>query len=157
MATEKWIAGSGQGLTWGNAFGGEIDSLPSGDSILSDVVVANGTALDIFADVSLVAGSTVTTVAPNYVGLYLYPLNEDGITYGDDVLAPGHAAAYVPPGTYWVGNIMLRAAATTYITGQVNRIILPPGSFSFVLYNGAGVNFPSVMTCKYRTYNRSVV
>jgi hypothetical protein len=155
MATEKWIGGAGQGLTWGSAFGTEINSLTSADSVLSSVVIANGTALDIFADLSLIAAATATTVAPSYVGIYLYPLNEDGSTYGDGVLTTT-PAAYVPPSCYYVGSIGLRAAASTYISGMVRGIILPPGSFCFAMYNAAGVNFGSTMTCKYRTYNRSV-
>lgn len=155
MATEKWIAGSGQGLTWGSAFGSEINSLVSGDAVLSSVSIANATPLDIFADVSLIAAATATTVAPGFVGLYLYPLNEDGSTYGDGVLTTT-PAAYTPPSCYYVGSIGLQIAASTYISGMVRGIILPPGTFSFVMLNSAGVNFGSTMTCKYRTYNRSV-
>jgi hypothetical protein len=153
MATEKWIAGSGQGLTWGSAFGTEINSLASGNAVISSVSVTNGTALDIFADVSFVAGATITTVAPNFLGVYLYPLNEDGTTYGDGSF--GSSAAGPPPANYWVGNINVSVGTIT-VAGMVSRIILPPGTFKFLLYNQAGATLASSNTCKYRTYNRSV-
>lgn len=156
MSTEKWIAGSGQGLTWGSAFGTEINSMASANSVLSSVSITNGTALDIFADFSVTAGGTITSAAPNYFGLYLMPLNQDGTVYGDGINTTT-PAAYVPPATYWVGNIMVRAAASTIVQGTLPRIILPPGTFSFVAYNGCGATFHATMTCKYRTYNRSII
>src|ERR1700735_575628 len=127
MATEKWIGGSGQGLTWGGAFSTEINSLANGNAILSTVSITNGTSLDIFADVSFVAGATVTTFAPGYLGLYLYPLNEDASTYGDGRF--GSSAAGPPPSNYFVGTISFAIAAGTTIAGVFSRIILPPGTF----------------------------
>ena len=57
MATEKWIAGAGQGLTWGDAFStATLNSIANGNAILSDIAITNGTALDIFADVSIALG-----------------------------------------------------------------------------------------------------
>lgn len=154
MATEKWVAGSGQGLTWGNAFSTEINTVVSGNAVLSSISITNGTALDIFSDLSFVAGGTITSAAPNYLGFYLYPLNEDGTTYGDGRF--GTSAAGPPPGNYLVGSIGFAAAASTTIAGVVRGIIIPPGTFSFVMYNGAGATLASSNTCKYRTYNRSV-
>lgn len=154
MATEKWVAGSGQGLTWGSAFSTEINSIVNGNAILSSISITNGTALDIFADVSFVAGATVTSAAPAYLGLYLYPLNEDGSTYGDGRFSS--SATGPPPSNYFVGSIGFAAAASTTIAGVFSRIILPPGTFKFVLYNQAGVSLASSNTCDYRTYNRSI-
>lgn len=154
MATEKWIAGSGQGLTWGDAFStATLNSIASGNAILSDLSITNGSSLDIFADVSIALGSAAF-VAPNYIGIYLYPLNKDGSTYGDGRF--GSSASGPPPGNYWVGNIGI-VAATQAQEGSVTRIILPPGTFKFVLYNNGGVALASSgNTCQYRTYNRSV-
>jgi hypothetical protein len=155
VTTEKWIAGSGQGLSWGSAFSTEINSLGSGNAVLSGISgITNGTALDIFADISFVAGATVTTAAPANLAFYLYPLNEDGSTYGDGRF--GSAAAGPPPSNYFVGSIGFAAAASTAIAGVVTGIIIPPGTFLFVLMNNAGVALPSSNTCKYRTYNRAV-
>lgn len=154
MAVEKWIAGSGQGLSWGNAFSGAtLNSIASGNAILSDLSLVNGTAMDIFADVSIALASAAF-VAPNFIGVYLYPLNQDASTYGDGRF--GSSAAGPPPGNYWVGNIGL-VAATQAQEGSLGRIILPPGTFKFVLYNGGGVALGSSgNVCLYRTYNRSV-
>src|SRR5665213_445106 len=138
MATEKWIAGSGVGLTWTTLFGTEINSLASGNSILSSVVVANGsTTLDMFMDVSFSLGSVTTTGTP-FLGLYLYPLNQDASSYGDGRF--GSTAADPPPGNYLLGQAGLPVGSqvlTGFFRGllQGAPLIIPPGSFSAVLYN----------------------
>lgn len=154
MSTEKWIGGSGQGLTYGDAFStATLNSIASGNAILSDLQIDNSTALDIFADVSIALGSAAF-VAPNFIGIYLYPLNKDGTTFGDGRF--GSSAAGPPPSPYWVGSIGL-VAATQAQEGTTRGIILPPGKFKFVLYNQGGIALASSgNTCQYRTYNRQV-
>lgn len=153
MATEKWIAGSGQGLTWGSLDTTGLNSIANGNAILSATSITNGTALDVFADVEVVLAS-LAAVAPNLVGVYLYPLNSDASTYGDGRF--GTSAAGPPPASYWAGNIIM-VAATQAQQGTLSRIILPPGTFKFVLYNQMGVAFAAASnTLKYRTYNRAI-
>lgn len=158
MATEKWIAGSGVGLTWTSCFGTEINSLASTDAVLSSVSISNGSNLDMFCDVSFVLGSVTSTGTP-MLGLYLYPLLEDGSTYGDGRFSSATAA--VPPGNYLVGQAGL-PVGTQALSGMFQSlarlpIIIPPGTFKFVLYNGAGVALASSgNTISYRTYNRQV-
>jgi hypothetical protein len=154
MATEKWIAGSGVGFTWSSAFGAEINAaIANGNAIASSVVIANQSSLDIFADLSWFSGAGVTTVAPAFLAFYLYPLNNNAV-YGDGRFAA--SAAGPPPGNYYIGSIGFAAAAATTINGAVTGIIMPPGSFKFVVYNQAGVALATTNTCQYRTYNRSV-
>jgi hypothetical protein len=153
VATEKWIAGSGVGLTWTSLDTTALNSLASGNALLSGTQIDNTTALDVYADVEVVLAS-LAAVAPNFVGVYFYPLNSDGTTYGDGRF--GSAAAGPPPSSYWVGNAIM-VAATQAQQGTVRGIILPPGKGKFVLYNQMGVAFAaSGNTLKYRTYNRSV-
>lgn len=154
MATEKWIAGSGVGLTWTDCFStATLNSIASGNAILSDLQIDNSTALDMFCDVSG-AFASITTVAPAYIGLYFYPLNKDGTTYGDGRF--GSSAAGPPPGNYLVGAFGF-AVATAAFEGSVRGVILPPGKGKFVLYNAAGATLAaSGNTLQYRTYNRSV-
>lgn len=155
MATEKWIAGSGVGLTYTDAFStATLNSIASGNAILSDLQIDNSTALDVFCDVSIVLGSAAF-VAPNYIGIYLYPLNKDGTTYGDGRF--GTSAAGPPGGSYQNKTIAL-VAATQAQEGTAPGFILPPGKFKFVLYNQGGVALASSgNTCQYRTYNRALV
>ena len=154
MATEKWIAGSLVGLTWANAYTTQPVSIVNGNAILSDLVIDNSTALDVFADFSMNLGS-VAVVAPNYIGVYLYPFNQDGSTYGDGRF--GSSAAGPPASPYWVGNIVV-PTGTAANEGTVRGIILPPGQFKWVIYNQLGVTMAgSANTAKYRTYNRQVV
>ncbi len=153
MATEKWIAGSGQGLTWGSLMTTELNSIASGNAILGGTSVTNGTALDLFCDFSLVLASAAF-VAPNFIGIYLYPLNDDASTYGDGRF--GSSAAGPPSSNYAVGSIGL-VAATQAQTGTLSRVVMPPGTWKPVLYNQGGVALASsANTLKYRTYNRSV-
>jgi hypothetical protein len=154
VATEKWVAGSGQGLTFGAAFGSELNSLASGNAVLSSVSIANGTPLDIFCDVSINLGSVTPTGVP-YVGIYLYPLNEDGTHYGDNRFTS--TAAGPPSSLYLICNIPAVAAAGVVYGNNVRPLIMPPGTFKFVCYNGLGVAFASsANTIDYRTYNRSI-
>jgi hypothetical protein len=156
MATEKWIAGSGQGLTWGAAMGSsDPNSLASGNAILSTVQVNNSTALDVFADISISLGSVTPGAGAPSIGLYLYPLNEDGSSYGDGRF--GSAAAGPPGSQYYLGSIPCVPSTAGVITGMIRGIILPPGAFKLVLWNNSGVALAaSSNVVDYRTYNRSV-
>lgn len=154
MSIEKWVAGSGVGLTWTTIMSTELNSIASGNAILGGSAIANQTALDIFADFSLVLASAAF-VAPNFIGVYLYPLNDDGSTYGDGRF--GTSAAGPPPNNYAVGSIGI-VAATQAQTGTLSRVVMPPGTWKPVLYNQGGVALASsANTLKYRTYNRAVV
>ena len=146
MATEKWVGGSGVGLTYTDAFStATLNSIASGNAILSDLQIDNSTALDMFADVSIVLGSAVF-IAPNYIGVYLYPLNKDGTTYGDGRF--GSSAAGPPASGLYVGTINL-VVGTQAQEGTLCRVILPPGKFKFVLYNQGGALAASGNTCQY--------
>jgi hypothetical protein len=161
MSTEKWVAGSGVGLTWTSAFtASTINSIVDGNAILSDLALDNSSALDMFCDVSFVGGSVTTTGTP-FLGLYLYPLNQDGSTYGDGRF--GSSAAGPPPANYLVGQLGLPVGTQAIegmftLPGSRSPIIIPPGQFKFVLYNKAGVTLAGsgANTIKYRTYNRQV-
>ncbi len=153
MAVEKWVAGSGVGLTWTSLMTTELNSIASGNAILGGTAVINGTALDIFCDFSLVLAS-LAAVAPNFVGIYLYPLNDDASSYGDSRY--GTSAAGPPSANYSVGSIGI-IAATQAQTGTLLRVVMPPGTWKPVVHNQAGVAFASSgNTLKYRTYNRAI-
>lgn len=155
MATEKWIAGSGVGLTWTAAVTASVlNSIVNGNAIISDVQIDNSTALDVLCDVSFRGGS-VTTVAPNYIGVYFYPLLDNGTTYGDGRFSS--SAAGPPPQTYYRGSIIL-PVGTQAITGGLQGLVLPPGKGKFLLYNQAGVTWAGsgANSFLYRTYNRSI-
>src|SRR3974390_2294972 len=122
MAIEKWIGGS-VGLTWANAYtaASTFDTLANGNAVNSDLQLDNSTNLDMFCDVSIALGS-VAVVAPNYVGLYLYPLNADGTSYGDGRFAS--SAAGPPASPYGVGNFVV-PTGTSANEGTVRGIIIP--------------------------------
>lgn len=155
MATEKWIAGSGVGLTWTAAItAATLDSIVNGNAILSGTQIDNSSNLDVFCDLSILFGS-ITWAAPNYIGVYLYPLNSDASTYGDGRF--GSSAAGPPSATYWVGNISCPTGAAA-AEGTLLRIVLPPGAFKFVFYNQSGATLAGsgANSAKYRTYNRTI-
>jgi hypothetical protein len=153
MATEKWIAS----VAYTDAIAtANLSAIASGNAVgNTGIVVANATNLDMFGIVSVNLAS-LACVAPNYLGVYLYPLNKDGTTYGDGRFNAGSAAG-PPPANYQVGTIGL-VAATQAQEGSSGIIVLPPTNFIWVLYNQAGIAFAtgSVNTFQYKTFNRSV-
>jgi hypothetical protein len=156
----SWVAGAGVGLSWsatGAPTGTEMASLASGSAIFGASTVANGTNLDIYADISveLTIGSA-TPAAGSYLGLYLARLNQDGTTYGDGSYVLGTQKALLPP---WqpIGIIPLQSTnATTLLCGAVQGIIIPPDTFAFGIYNGSGITFSATAgnnVFKSKTYN----
>lgn len=156
MATEKWIAGT---LAGGLAFTAAItsttlNSLANGSAIASDLVLNNSTTLDIFCSLGLQLG-TANFTTPGFVGVYLYPINQDGSTYGDGRGAAGFTG---PPGAvYWVGNIPI-AGGTALGMGSLDRIVMPPRQFKFVIWNQLGVTLASagLNNIFISTYDRSI-
>jgi hypothetical protein len=158
--TERWIAGSGVGLTWTNCFNtADLTSLAytagAGSSVLSSVAdITNGTALDIYCDVSFNLAS-LAVAAGNFIGLYLYPLNQDASTYGDANFVAGTQKAAVPGYSYLLKNITF-PTGTAAAHGTLIGLNMPPGSFRFAIWNQMGVAFSaSTNAIQYRTYNRA--
>ncbi len=154
-----WTAGNGVGFTWTTAINqADLVSLANGSTVLSSVAdIANQSNLDIYADVSV--RMTVTSGTPPagaWLGIYLAALLDDGATYGDGFLTSGGTITRAPP---WApaGSIPLEtAAAATNLSGFVQGIVIPPGSFRFALYNGSGAALSATASnciVKYRTYN----
>lgn len=157
MATERWIGGTGIGLTWtAAAVSADINSLANGSANQSSVIIHNeGANLDIFADVSVSLGSVSVGTGTPFVGIYLYPLNQDGTTYGDSRFAAATVAT--PPSQYLVGVIQAPSAVTGVVTGMIRGILIPPGSFRFVIYNQLLVALAaSANVIDIRTYDRQV-
>lgn len=155
MAVQRWIGGT-VGLTYASAgFSTELNSLANGNAVIAATQIDNSANLDVFADVSISLGSVTTGSGTPFIGLYLYPLNQDGSTYGDGNF--GSAAAGPPPSAYYAGAIPCQVSATGVIVGMVRGIILPPGKFKFLLFNQAGVALASsANTVNWRTYDFQV-
>jgi len=147
----RWLAGSGVGLTWTAAFtSSTLNSIASTNGILSDVAIANGTALDKYMDLSVALASAAFTGTGINVSIHLYPLNDDGSTYGDGKFGSSAAG----PCAYPPVAVIPLVAATQAQTGSAIGIVIPPGTFKLVLVNNGGVALAaSGNTLKYRTYN----
>lgn len=156
-ARTAWTAGNGAGLTWTTGINSaDMASMTNGQSSLSSVAdIANGTSLDMFMDVSfslVIASSTI--VAGANIALWLYLLNQDGTTYGDNQLTAGTPATKTP--TFAPVGIfpLLAAASQTSLIGALQQIVIPPGSFRLAMQNNSGFALTSgTQTLKYRTYN----
>jgi hypothetical protein len=158
VATQKWIAGSGVGLTWTSCFAAaDINSLANNSSVLSSsAAITNGTSLDVYADFSVALGS-MTPVAPATLGVYLYPLNGDATTYGDNNFVAGTQKAATPGAAYQKGFIIVPTGGAILIKGSITGIVLPPGTFLFCIQNTLGAAIAaSANTIYYRTYNLQV-
>ena len=151
---EHWAAGAGAGLSWTSCIGAnDLNSISNANSVLaSSSVITNGTALDVFCDVSVLLGSCTTTGVP-FIGVYMYPLNEDGSTYGDNQFTAGTGSAAVPGSQYFKGAIAYPVVTTTALYGNITGLVMPPGSFLFLFQNNLGVTTASSgNVAKYRTY-----
>jgi len=138
----RWVAGSGYGANWTAVFGTEINSLANTDAIQSSVVVANGTALDTYMSISAAFGSITTASGAPYVGFYLYPLNQDGTTYGDGRFASAAVGPPLPP--YYLCSIALVPSVTQAQEGSCGSLQpIPPGNFIVVAYNLSGAPLAS--------------
>lgn len=165
-ARTAWTAGNAQGYAWTPLFNtADLASMASANAVLSSIAdLANQTAQDQFMDVSIALAISSNTIASGKtVALFLYPLNQDGTTYGDNQFTAGTASSRVPGacyaaiGTNQVTPGVLQIpplAATTSIVGISTGIILPPGSFRMVLQQTSGFTLTSgTQTVQYRTYN----
>ena len=157
-----WVGGNiNSDLNWHTLIAsGDLLSLASGNSMLSNSIsIANGTGLDQFMDISVqltLAASSAVLAGAN-IAIWLAMLQQDGTTYGDNVLVAGTAAAVTPP---WppIAVIPLYASTRSPLMGQANGIIIPPGSFKAVLQNNSGFGFHASTTqnCAYRSYNQQL-
>lgn len=153
MATEKWIAGT-VSLTWATIMSTELNSIANGNAILATTALDNSSNLDLFADFSVHLASLTPTGVP-FVALFLYPLNDDGSTYGDGRF--GASASGTPPGNYYIGSVPVVATVGAQ-NGTIRGVIIPPGSFKLVLWNQTGPALASSgNTVKWRTYDRSIL
>lgn len=150
---EHWTAGAGVGYTWTACTGAaDLTSLTSAYSVLaSSTAIANQTAQDVFCDVSVSIPSITTTGTP-YLGIYFFPLNQDGSTYGDGQFTAGTGAAAIPGANYWKASIYF-PVGTQVCVGSATGIVIPPGTGLFLFQNKLGVaTSASAGTAKYRTY-----
>jgi hypothetical protein len=159
MATEKLIAGATSAYT--SLMTTELNALAAGSAIAGTTTVANGTDLDLYAEFSFTSGATITGSATPYLSLFIYPLNGDGSTYGDNRFASATAA--VPPSNYYrgycglgIGNLIQKG--TFAIPGSsAFQLPLPRGTWKPVLYNGANNALSATSNVlTYRTTNRQI-
>lgn len=153
MATEKWVAGAGVGLTWTDAFTStqlNTTGLAADAGMIATNAVSNNTALDLFCDISFTLASDTFAVLTPRLEFFLLPLNKDGTTYGD-----GTSSNF----NYLVAECGI-PQATVAPVGTYCGIIIPPGTFKFAMVNRLGRNFitgGSSNSVQYRTYNLQVV
>jgi hypothetical protein len=154
-----WTAGNGVGLTWTTAINSaDMASISTISSVLSSVAdIANGTNLDIFADLSVeLVTASLTPAAGTSIAFWLYALL-DGGGYGDSALVAGTQKTWIPAFPP-CGIIMPNTTITsqTSFTGFIQGIIIPPGSFRFAMNCTIGALTSGTQTVKYRTYNTNL-
>jgi hypothetical protein len=158
-ARTAWTPGIGAGGSggWVTAIASaNMASLANGSSVMDPTDITNGTALDIFADISinlLIASSTIVSGAG--ISVWIYMQNQDN-TYGDNKLTTSGAA--VSPSI--VGSCgpftmaCFPGATQTTIISNYSGIQLPFGTFRWAIQNNSGFALTSgTQTVKYRTYN----
>jgi|SRR5215469_8064786 len=141
----------------------DLVSLANGSSVLSSVAtIANAPGAnggDMFMDVSMKLAMSGTGVPPNGSAciLWIYNLNQDGVTFGDNQLGTSGSAgtqfgatpAFPPAAIFGVPSV---SASTLFAT--VTGITIPPGSFRCALQTNIGTSLSAgTQTVQYRTYN----
>lgn len=154
MAIEKLVTGT-LIASYTSEMGSEVNSLASGSSVLSSVLIDNSVSPgDEFGQISISLGSFTTGANAPFVTFYAYELNGDGTTYGDGRFAS--AAAGVPAGRY-LGVVPLVPSVTQVQTGATGYFLLPLAKFKLVLYNFAGGTLAaSANTIYFKSLNRQV-
>lgn len=159
MSTEKLIAGATSSFT--SLMTTELNSLVTGNAVLGSTAIDNSTNLDLFAEFSFGGGGSITPTGAPFFGLFIYPLNGDGSTYGDGRF--GSSTTAIPPSQYYRGYMGMPAASGTQ-TGSfaipgtsIFQIPLPRGSWKPVFYNLSGVTLTATSNILYyKTTNRSI-
>ena len=154
-----WAPGLGAGLTWSalTYTGTPFNSLAGGSCVTNLTAITNGTAFDLYMDVSYttVNGATTTTAASRAF-CFLLPLNGDGTTYGDNSQTLGTSTATNPVAGYQVGALgnKVGVASGTALVNTFREIRLPPGTFVVgVVPNTEGaLNATASANVWYRTY-----
>ena len=152
-----WTAGNGAGLTWATLINSaDMASMTNAQTVVSSVAdIANGTNLDQFMDISwkLVIASSTIAAGANFP-FWIYALDQDGSTYGDGQFTNGTAASLTPSFPPSASGSIPAVASTTNMSGFLQGIIIPPGSFRVAIQNNSGFSLTSgTQTVKYRTYN----
>src|SRR5215831_5959764 len=141
MATEELVAGNQSTFT--PLVAGELNALASGNAVLGASPINNSANNDLFAEFSFASGGALTTTGVPFVGLFIYPQNGDGSSYGDGRF--GTAAAGPPPSNYYRGFMGAPVGTQTVtgffaVPGTSNFMLpLPRGIFRVALHNGLGV------------------
>ena len=150
----KQAAGfGGSGLTFVDAgfTASDFNSRADGSVVVAATAITNGTDLDILIDVSGQVEVGGTTAATSYFSLYLLPLQQDGVTYGDGV-ATGTTA---PAITYLKKNCYVKPSVTTgnAVHAMFEEITVPPGSYKLAILQkmGAALDSTAAASWKYRT------
>jgi hypothetical protein len=166
----KWTAGAISGWsTSANAGFASADlaffnSLANGSVVAASSAIANGTNLDLLAEVSVdFCPSANPTAGACQIDVYLLPLGRDAATYGDGT--PSGAAQSVPPHlAYKKRTIGMRpvnsgfTAGTTVLHGTSEPFAIPPGNFVLALGNGMGaaLHTTASMNVSIRTTNENL-
>ena len=154
MANKTAWAFGATGNTWTSAFTTETGTMATANSVLSNVTIANQTALDQYCDISVrlsIASSTVAAGA-NFA-LWLATLLDDGTTYGDGTLVAGTPAAGTPAWAPCAVIPLFPGAGLTNLRGAFQGIVLPPESFKFIIQNNSGFALTaSVQSVMYKSY-----
>ena len=163
-AKTAWAGGTLDGANgaYFAAFGTEINSLPTGDAVLSTLSFDNTVATlgtpDQFMDLSFVGAYAASETVGAGAGLsfFLYVLQADGVTFGDGRLVAGTQAAFQPllcP----IGGIPIQTGTVTTFAGNITGFVLPPRKFALVLSSNALFTLAaSGLSCSISTYRQNV-
>ncbi|HTB35823.1 MAG TPA: hypothetical protein VK777_02015 [Reyranella sp.] len=159
-----WAGGSLPGVgAFTPAFNAaDLASLPQLSSVLSGIAFDNTVATlvtpDQFMDVSFVGAFTAAqTVASGAgIGLWLYTLAHDNVTYGGGRLVAGTQLAFSPLINSLGGIPVEPATGVTTFAGSTLGLTIPPRAFRLALQNQTGFAFAATgCSCSISTYRQA--
>lgn len=123
-----------------------LNSVADGALAMSSTDITNGTAADLYMDVSLVLGSITTSGAPA-VELHMAALMNDGTNLADSAISGASMVAVLPVTT---GASIKRVL----FSPPRSVLLVPPGTFRIGIGNRTGVTFAgSGNSLHYRLYS----
>lgn len=144
--TDRSIYGNGL-ITSGAytaAFGTEINTMATGNSVLSSIAFDNTPADsfgDLFAQISAILPltSSETLVAGACLTFWIAYLQADGLTYGDGRVSASAGGSAYTPGWPAVGGCQFAAGSSiSTVAGDTGLFTFAPQKFKLVVQNNIG-------------------
>jgi hypothetical protein len=127
--------------SWTALFSTELNALAAGSIAYASTAWDNTTTLDEVGFISVNLASVAPSATGPVLGIYVLPLNADGVTYGDQGSAIlGTQSTTIPSYGYYFGSVKFNESSTAAVQNGWEELAkdLPPGKFAVGIANLLG-------------------